>query len=138
MKMLNEELIYPISIEGCKKEICKLRSLISKYKQHDKERTEYYASKMKELGELQALFEEYKDTNEIFNKCEIYKKELQIVTRKLYLQRIIEMSGEDALLIGNYTQLHSECLDLKRKYDLLRITNSELIYKLYNNENQNN
>ena len=138
MKMLNEELIYPISIEGCKKEIRKLRNLISKYKQHDKERTEYYASKMKELGKLQALFEEYKDTNEIFNKCEIYKKELQTVTRKLYLQRIIEMSGEDALLIGNYTQLHSEFLDLKRKYDLLRITNSELIYKLYNNENQNN
>lgn len=43
----------------------RLEKLIANYKRHDASRNEYYASKMRELGELQSLIQELEDSNGI-------------------------------------------------------------------------
>lgn len=43
----------------------KLQKLIIEYKRYDANRTKYYASKLRELGELQSLVQELEDSNGI-------------------------------------------------------------------------
>lgn len=138
--MLNEDLIN-VSKEECfnlKRENLKLKELIKKYKKHDENRTKYYASKMQELGELQSLINEFKDTDKLWNKCINYKKEISILSKKIYLQKLIELSDEDIFAISEYQHLKAKYDKLNRLYKSLRNSHSELIYKLYNNENQDN
>lgn len=127
--MLNEELISPKS-ENQLKEICKLKRLINKYKKHDEQRTKYYAEKMQELGELQSLFAELSATNDYFRKCLVYKQQLSVMSKKLYLQKLIELSDENTILIVENNQYKKRFDKLKIQYESLRKANSELVYKL--------
>ena len=51
----------------------KLQKLITEYKRYDANRTKYYASKLRELGELQSLVQELEDSNGIDNLPNLIK-----------------------------------------------------------------
>ena len=51
----------------------KLQKLIIEYKRYDANRTKYYASKLRELGELQSLVQELEDSNGIDNLPNLIK-----------------------------------------------------------------
>ena len=56
--MMNEHLFD----DEKDKEIARLKMLIERYKEYDKERKKYYSKKMQRLGELESLLEEKQDT----------------------------------------------------------------------------
>ena len=51
----------------------KLQKLIIEYKRYNANRTKYYASKLRELGELQSLVQELEDSNGIDNLPNLIK-----------------------------------------------------------------
>lgn len=51
----------------------KLHKLVTEYKRYDARRNKYYASKMQELGKLQALIQELEDANGIDNLPNLIK-----------------------------------------------------------------
>lgn len=51
----------------------RLQKLIIEYKRYDANRTKYYASKLRELGELQSLVQELEDSNGIDNLPNLIK-----------------------------------------------------------------
>lgn len=130
--MLNENLLTPEEIEIYKlrKKISKLEKTIQDFKEYDLKRKEYYKDLEIKVGQLESYIEEIEDSSKILELNKKYKEQLTILNKKVYLNKIAELSDEEINdLYDNKTlktQLENRNSEIKR----LREANSQLIFKL--------
>ena len=130
--MLNEDLLTldEIEIYKLKKKVSKLEKIIQDFKEYDLKRKEYYKDLEMKVGQLESYIEEIEDASKILELNKKYKEQLTILNKKVYLNKIAELSDEEIVnLYDNKTlkeQLEKRDSEIKR----LRETNSQLILKL--------
>ena len=114
-------------------EIARLKMCIEKFKEYDKERKEYYAKKMRRLGELESFVQEieYGRKN---GESELIIAKQKITIGKL--NRVIQsrgildkMSDEDAKRIIEFDRIMEENKRLKSEIKSLHKAISELSTK---------
>ena len=94
--MLNEKLFD----DPKDAEIARLKMAIEKFKEYDKRRKEYYAEKMKRLGELESYVQELDTETEIGKlKDTIMKlrKEVSRLSKEINVRRIEETRTDEEL-----------------------------------------
>ena len=94
--MLNEKLFD----DPKDAEIARLKMTIEKFKEYDKERKEYYAKKMRRLGELESYVQEIDTETEIGKlKEEIMRlrKEVSRLSKVINVRRIEETRTDEEL-----------------------------------------
>ena len=129
--MLNENLLTLDEIElyKLKKKVSKLEKIIQDFKEYDLKRKEYYKDLEIKVGQLESYIEEIEDTSKILELNKKYKEQLTILNKKVYLNKIAELSDEEIVnLYDNKTlkeQLKKRDSEIKR----LREANSQLILK---------
>lgn len=129
--MLNENLLTleEIEIYKLKKKVSKLEKIIQDFKEYDLKRKEYYKDLEIKVGQLESYIEEIEDTSKILELNKKYKEQLTILNKKVYLNKIAELSDEEIVnLYDNKTlkeQLKKRDSEIKR----LREANSQLILK---------
>lgn len=129
--MLNENLLTleEIEIYKLKKKVSKLEKIIQDFKEYDLKRKEYYKDLEIKVGQLESYIEEIEDTSKILELNKKYKEQLTILNKKVYLNKIAELSDEEIVnLYYNKTlkeQLKKRDSEIKR----LREANSQLILK---------
>lgn len=130
--MLNEDLLTldEVEIYKLKKKVSKLEKIIQDFKKYDLKRKEYYKDLEMKVGQLESYIEEIEDTSKILELNKKYKEQLTILNKKVYLNKIAELSDEEIVnLYDNKTlkeQLEKRDSEIKR----LREANSQLILKL--------
>lgn len=130
--MLNEDLLTldEVEIYKLKKKVSKLEKIIQDFKEYDLKRKEYYKDLEMKVGQLESYIEEIEDTSKILELNKKYKEQLTILNKKVYLNKIAELSDEEIVnLYDNKTlkeQLEKRDSEIKR----LREANSQLILKL--------
>ena len=141
--MLNEDLF----LDQKDKEIARLKATIEQFKKYDKERKEYYSSKLIRLGQLESYVQE--SNNSIEDKDEKDKTILrlnQIIhnqrTELRSLQKImsrkninIEQEKENLETI-DLIKLKKELKTLKDENIKLKKEIGNLVYRLSKNEQQ--
>lgn len=125
--MINEDLYE----DKKDKEIVRLKMLIERYKEYDKERKEYYAKKMQRLGELESLLEEKQDTSTPL--------EVQVLQLKQEIKRlnsVITIPGiednrtqEELTEVIRADEYRRQNKQLRNRIKGLHDTISELAYK---------
>lgn len=139
--MLNEDLF----LDQKDREIARLKAIIEQFKRYDKERKEYYSSKLIRLGQLESYVQEI--NNSIENKDEKDKTILrlnQIIhnqrTELKSLQKImsrknidIEQEKENLETI-DLVKLKKELKTLKDENIKLKKEIGNLVYRLSKNE----
>lgn len=141
--MLNEDLF----LDQKDREIARLKAIIEQFKRYDKERKEYYSSKLIRLGQLESYVQEI--NNSIKNKDEKDKTILrlnQIIhnqrTELRSLQKI--MSRKNIDIEQEKENLETiDLIKLKKELKTLRDENiklkkeiGNLVYRLSKNEQQ--
>lgn len=94
--MLNKELFE----DPKDAEIARLKMCIEKFKEYDKERKDYYAKKMRRLGELESFVQEIDTETEIGKlKEEIMRlrKEVSRLSKEINVRRIEETRTDEEL-----------------------------------------
>lgn len=134
MKILNKDLF-----ENAKDiEIAQLKNLINQFKEYDKKRKEFYAEKMKRLGELESYVAEIEDEHGIENmRLTIKSMETELKRlRQLIKAYKIDTTATDEELNEKISaeKLRIKNQKLKVKNKILKDTVSELIYKINNKE----
>ena len=130
--MLNENLLTldEIEIYKLRKKVSKLEKIIQDFKEYDLKRKEYYKDLEIKVGQLESYIEEIENTSKILELNKKYKEQLTILNKKVYLNKIAELSDEEIVnLYDNKTlkeQLEKRDSEIKR----LREANSQLILKL--------
>lgn len=130
--MLNEDLLTldEVEIYKLKKKVSKLEKIIQDFKEYDLKRKEYYKDLEIKVGQLESYIEEIENTSKILELNKKYKEQLTILNKKVYLNKIAELSDEEIVnLYDNKTlkeQLEKRDSEIKR----LREANSQLILKL--------
>jgi hypothetical protein len=133
--MLNEDLLTPNKIEiyKLKKKISKLEKTIQDFKEYDAKRKEYYKDLEIKVGQLESYIEEIEDTSKILELNKKYREQLSILNKKVYLNKIAELSdGEITILFTNNT-LREQLKDRDSEIKRLREANQQLILKLNKN-----
>lgn len=133
--MLNEDLLTPNEIEiyKLKKKISKLEKIIQDFKEYDAKRKEYYKDLEIKVGQLESYIEEIEDTSKILELNKKYREQLSILNKKVYLNKIAELSdGEITILFTNNT-LREQLKDRDSEIKRLREANQQLILKLNKN-----
>lgn len=133
--MLNEDLLTPNEIEiyKLKKKISKLEKTIQDFKEYDAKRKEYYKDLEIKVGQLESYIEEIEDTSKILELNKKYREQLSILNKKVYLNKIAELSdGEITILFTNNT-LREQLKDRDSEIKRLREANQQLILKLNKN-----
>lgn len=133
--MLNEDLLTPNEIETykLKKKISKLEKTIQDFKEYDAKRKEYYKDLEIKVGQLESYIEEIEDTSKILELNKKYREQLSILNKKVYLNKIAELSdGEITILFTNNT-LREQLKDRDSEIKRLREANQQLILKLNKN-----
>jgi hypothetical protein len=133
--MLNEDLLTPNEIEiyKLKKKISKLEKTIQDFKEYDTKRKEYYKDLEIKVGQLESYIEEIEDTSKILELNKKYREQLSILNKKVYLNKIAELSdGEITILFTNNT-LREQLKDRDSEIKRLREANQQLILKLNKN-----
>lgn len=133
--MLNEDLLTPNEIETykLKKKISKLEKIIQDFKEYDAKRKEYYKDLEIKVGQLESYIEEIEDTSKILELNKKYREQLSILNKKVYLNKIAELSdGEITILFTNNT-LREQLKDRDSEIKRLRAANQQLILKLNKN-----
>lgn len=133
--MLNEDLLTPNEIETykLKKKISKLEKTIQDFKEYDAKRKEYYKDLEIKVGQLESYIEEIEDTSKILELNKKYREQLSILNKKVYLNKIAELSdGEITMLFTNNT-LREQLKDRDSEIKRLREANQQLILKLNKN-----
>lgn len=133
--MLNEDLLTPNEIETykLKKKISKLEKIIQDFKEYDAKRKEYYKDLEIKVGQLESYIEEIEDTSKILELNKKYREQLSILNKKVYLNKIAELSdGEITILFTNNT-LREQLKDRDSEIKRLREANQQLILKLNKN-----
>lgn len=133
--MLNKDLLTPNEIEvyKLKKKISKLEKTIQDFKEYDAKRKEYYKDLEIKVGQLESYIEEIEDTSKILELNKKYREQLSILNKKVYLNKIAELSdGEITILFTNNT-LREQLKDRDSEIKRLREANQQLILKLNKN-----
>ncbi len=132
--MLNEKLFD----DPKDAEITRLKMIIEKFKEYDKKRKEYYAKKMRRLGELETFLQEIEcekksgEAELIIAKQKVEIRRLSMIIQARKLQS--DMSAEDAKRIIDFDSIKEENKRLKTEVKSLHKAISELSQKLLNNE----
>ena len=132
--MLNEKLFD----DPKDAEITRLKMIIEKIKEYDKKRKEYYAKKMRRLGELETFLQEIEcekksgEAELIIAKQKVEIRRLSMIIQARKLQS--DMSAEDAKRIIDFDSIKEENKRLKTEVKSLHKAISELSQKLLNNE----
>lgn len=133
--MLNEDLLTPneIKVYKLRKKISKLEKTIQDFKEYDAKRKEYYKDLEIKVGQLESYIEEIEDTSKILELNKKYREQLSILNKKVYLNKIAELSdGEITILFTNNT-LREQLKDRDSEIKRLREANQQLILKLNKN-----
>lgn len=141
--MLNEDLF----LDQKDKEIARLKAIIEQFKKYDKERKEYYSSKLIRLGQLESYVQEI--NNSIEDKDEKDKTILrlnQIIhnqrtelrsLQKIMSQKNIDIEQEkENLETIDLVKLKKELKTLKNENIKLKKEIGNLVYRLSKNEQQ--
>lgn len=141
--MLNEDLF----LDQKDKEIARLKATIEQFKKYDKERKEYYSSKLIRLGQLESYVQEI--NNSIEDKDEKDKTILrlnQIIhnqrtelrsLQKIMSQKNIDIEQEkENLETIDLVKLKKELKTLKDENIKLKKEIGNLVYRLSKNEQQ--
>ena len=132
--MLNKELL------GSQKdvEIALLKMTIEKFKEYDRKRTEYYAGKMRRLGELEAFIAELEDGNaESSMRAKIVRQadELRKLRKHIQAHGIETNRAEEELTeIISKNELKMQVRKWRREAKRLKKENTELIMRLNRGE----
>lgn len=114
-------------------EIARLKMTIEKFKEYDRKRKEYYADRMRRLGELESFMDEIKH-GKTSGEAEliIAKQKLEIakLNRIIQARKITEeMSEEDARRIIDFNRINEENKRLKSEIKSLHKSVSDLSIK---------
>ena len=130
--MLNEKLFD----DPKDAEIARLKMCIEKFKEYDKERKEYYAKKMRRLGELESYVQEIDTETEIGKlKSQIIdlKRQLGALSLKVQVYRIEEnRTPEELSDIISRDSLRQKNKQLTDEVVKLRKEKSECIKQQFN------
>ena len=132
--MLNEKLFD----DPKDAEIARLKMCIEKFKEYDKERKEYYAKKMRRLGELESYVQEIDTETEIGKlKSQIIdlKRQLGALSLKVQVYRIEEnRTPEELSDIISRDSLRQKNKQLTDEVVKLRKEKSECIKQQFNKQ----
>lgn len=133
--MLNEDLLTPNEIEICKlkKKISKLEKTIQDFKEYDAKRKEYYKDLEIKVGQLESYIEEIEDTSKILELNKKYREQLSILNKKVYLNKIAELSDGEITILFTNNILREQLKDRDSEIKRLREANQQLILKLNKN-----
>lgn len=133
--MLNTDLMTldEIKILRLRNKVSKLEKTIQDFKEYDAKRKEYYKDLEIKVGQLESYIEEIEDTSKILELNKKYREQLSILSKKVYLNKIAELSdGEITILFTNNT-LREQLKDRDSEIKRLREANQQLILKLNKN-----
>ncbi len=116
-------------------EIAALRCLIENFKRYDEKRKQFYAKKMRRLGELESFVQEMTeskhDKNDLEKEVVKLKAELSNLSRAMQVRRIEEKrSPEELKEIINLDTLKRQNKAMKSQIKTLHATNGELLMKV--------
>ena len=133
--MLNEDLLTPNEIEiyKLKKKISKLEKTIQDFKKYDAKRKEYYKDLEIKVGQLESYIEEIEDTSKILELNKKYREQLSILNKKVYLNKIAELSDGEITILFTNNILREQLKDRDSEIKRLREANQQLILKLNKN-----
>lgn len=127
--MLNKDLM-----DNKDKEIFRLRSIIKKFKEYDKDRKEYYSNSLRRLGELESMFSEIGDDvdkSTLANKILDQRKALSRLDSIVKGSKILERYNEsDIINFGSVGELKERVNKLESLVKSLRKSNEDLINEL--------
>lgn len=112
----------------------KLRNVIQRFKEYDKERTIQYKYCLRELGKLRSLVQELEDTESLPKKIINQRKEISRLNNIIKTNNLKELSSGDEsiiLLKENIRVLKEENKKLRHELSNSRKSISELVYKLH-------
>lgn len=132
--MINKDLI------GDRKdvEIARLKMIIEKFKKYDKDRTEFYANKMKRLGELESYVIELEgksETGKLEAKIKDLRNQLSTLNKVIQYNKMIVPEKEQMDLYLNYNNLKNRNKNLSDENKKLKDTISQLVTRLNKLEN---
>ena len=112
----------------------KLRNVIQRFKEYDKERTIQYKYCLSELGKLRSFVQELEDTESLPKKIINQRKEINRLNTIIKTNNLKELSSGDEsviLLKENIRVLKEENKKLRHELLNSRKSISELVYKLH-------
>ena len=121
--ILNEDLWDPkdLEIAKLKRKIQKLKGSIIAFKKYDEERKQYYSEVSQKIGELESYILELEHDSELEKIIRLnkeYKHQINILTKKHYLSKVLEMSDDEVIELSTKEQLKQKIKSLQE--DLLR------------------
>ena len=121
--ILNEDLWDPkdLEIAKLKRKIQKLKGSIIAFKKYDEERKQYYSEVSQKIGELESYILELEHDSgleKIIRLNKEYKHQINILTKKHYLSKVLEMSDNEVIELSTKEQLKQKIKSLQE--DLLR------------------
>ena len=121
--ILNEDLWDPkdLEIAKLKRKIQKLKGSIIAFKKYDEERKQYYSEVSQKIGELESYILELEHDSgleKIIRLNKEYKHQINILTKKHYLSKVLEMSDDEVIELSTKEQLKQKIKSLQE--DLLR------------------
>ena len=117
----------------------KLRNVIQRFKEYDKERTIQYKYCLSELGKLRSFVQELEDTESLPKKIINQRKEINRLNTIIKTNNLKELSSGDEsviLLKENIRVLKEENKKLRHELLNSRKSISELVYKLHHVSNK--
>lgn len=141
--MLNEDLF----LDQKDKEIARLKATIEQFKKYDKERKEYYSSKLIRLGQLESYVQEINNSIEDKNEKDktilrlnqiIHNQRTELRSlQKIMSQKNIDIEQEkENLETIDLVKLKKELKTLKDENIKLKKEIGNLVYRLSKNEQQ--
>lgn len=121
--VLNKDLWDPkdLEIAKLKRKIQKLKGSIIAFKKYDEERKQYYSEVSQKIGELESYILELEHDSgleKIIRLNKEYKHQINILTKKHYLSKVLEMSDDEVIELSTKEQLKQKIKSLQE--DLLR------------------
>ena len=134
--MLNEELIdkKDLVIAKLKLKINRIEEAIKDFKAYDKERKEHYRGLEVRVGQLESYIQELESDPELKHIKSLnddYKKQLGILSKRIFLDKIARMTNEE--VNNTFTEVNLRELLKKKTQECtkLRKAKSELLAELY-------
>lgn len=112
----------------------KLRNVIQRFKEYDKERTIQYKYCLSELGKLRSFVQELEDTESLPKKIINQRKEINRLNTIIKTNNLKELSsGDESIIVlkENIRVLKEENKKLRHELLNSRKSISELVYKLH-------
>ena len=117
--------------------ILELEDSISKFKEYDKKRKEYYSNVLIELGKLHSELIEFKETNDYYNKIKSLKSTIKGLTKTINDYKARELVTVNPQLLKEINKLEDYkkvISNIRKKNKILVEENKILISKLINHD----